>query len=184
MALRYPAGIPRRELGSDPFSRRFWRRHAVWPGVLFLLSVAATAATGVDEAIARAWAFDPVTRHFIGGGAGEWWARDLIHSAGGMLVRIIAGAVLLGWLASLRWPGLRHSRRPAGFLVLSIAVGAGLVGLLKQVTNVDCPWSLADFGGRLPYVHLFADRPDSLPRAQCFPGGTRPRASPWSRCTS
>jgi membrane-associated PAP2 superfamily phosphatase len=101
-----------------------------------------------------------------------------------MLVRIIAGAVLLGWLASLRWPGLRHSRRPAGFLVLSIAVGAGLVGLLKQVTNVDCPWSLADFGGRLPYVHLFADRPDSLPRAQCFPGGTRPRASPWSRCTS
>jgi membrane-associated PAP2 superfamily phosphatase len=36
---------------------------------------------------------------------------------------------------------------------------------------VDCPWSLAEFGGQLPYVHLFADRPDSLPRAQCFPGG-------------
>ena len=31
-------------------------------------------------------------------------------------------------------------------------------------------WDLIGFGGHNPYVALFGDRPDALPRAQCFPG--------------
>src|SRR5207342_1086221 len=49
-------------------------------------------------------------------------------------------------------------------------LSTGIVGALKATTNVDCPWDLAEFGGDRPYVSLFADRPDSLPRARCFPG--------------
>ena len=30
--------------------------------------------------------------------------------------------------------------------------------------------AFTDFGGNRPYVTLFADRPDYLPRAGCFPG--------------
>jgi membrane-associated PAP2 superfamily phosphatase len=45
-----------------------------------------------------------------------------------------------------------------------------IVGGLKAVTNVDCPWDLAGFGGHNDYFALFADRPDALKRAQCFPG--------------
>ena len=45
-----------------------------------------------------------------------------------------------------------------------------LVGALKAVTNVDCPWDLSEFGGVRPYVGLLEDRPDWLPRAKCFPG--------------
>ena len=56
-----------------------------------------------------------------------------------------------------------------------------IVGGLKLVTNVDCPWDLAGFGGHNPYVALFADRPDALPRAQCFPGA---HASSASRCSA
>jgi membrane-associated PAP2 superfamily phosphatase len=41
---------------------------------------------------------------------------------------------------------------------------------LKSVTNVDCPWDLERYGGSRPYVSLFGDRPDELPRARCFPG--------------
>jgi hypothetical protein len=41
--------------------------------------------------------------------------------------------------------------------------------LLKTVTNVDCPWDLIPFGGRFPYVELFADRPDALRAGHCFP---------------
>ncbi|MBN8279852.1 MAG: phosphatase PAP2 family protein [Gammaproteobacteria bacterium] len=149
----------------------FWRRHALWPGVLFLLMATASATTGLDQAMAHAWAVDPLTHRFIGSGAGEWWAKGLIHSWGGALVRIVGVGVVLGWLASFRVPSLRRWRRPAGFLVASVALGLALVGVLKQVTNIDCPRSLAEFGGDRPYVHLFADRPDSLPRAQCFPGG-------------
>lgn len=155
------------------FSRqgRLWRTHALWPGLAFIAFATLAAGSGLDEVVARSWAFDPVTRHFIGSGAGEWWAKGLIHSAGGLLVRILGGALFLLWLLSFRIDPLRSWRRPAGFVLLSVALGAGLVGLLKQLTNVDCPWSLAAFGGQMPYVHLFADRPDDLPRAQCFPGG-------------
>ena len=151
--------------------RHFWRRHAAWPGLLFVLFATVAAGTGLDEIVARAWAFDPLARHFIGAGAGEWWAKELIHSTGGLMIRILGGLLVLVWALSFRIGALRRWRRPAGFVVLSVVLGAGAVGLLKQLTNVDCPWSLAEFGGRLPYVHLFADRPDSLPRAQCFPGG-------------
>ena len=151
--------------------RRFWRTHAAWPAVLFVLFAAVAASTGLDEAVARAWAFDAVTGQFIGSGTGEWWARGIIHSAGGQAIRFLGVLLVLAWALSFRIGALRPWRRPIWFVVLAVAVGARAVGLLKQVTNVDCPWSLTEFGGTLPYVHLFADRADSLPRAQCFPGG-------------
>jgi len=150
---------------------RFWRRHAIWPALAFLLVAAGFAATDLDEVVTRAWAFDAGTGHFIGSGAGAWWARDLIHTAGGRAVRVLGGGVVLLWAATFVHMRLRRWRRPAGYVVLSVALGAGLVGVLKQITNVDCPWSLAAFGGDWPHVGLFADRPDHYPRAQCFPGG-------------
>lgn len=151
--------------------RRFWLNHAGWPALFFVLFATVAAATSLDEGVARAWAFDPVTGHFIGEGAGQWWAKDLIHSVGGRVIRILGGLLLLLWGLSFRFSILRRWRRPAGFVVLCAALGAGAVGLLKETTNVDCPWALTEFGGQLPYVHLFADRPDALPQGQCFPGG-------------
>lgn len=151
--------------------RRFWLTHAILPLLLFFLIAAASAATNLDEIIARAWAFDPRTGHFIGTGTGEWWAKALIHGAGGTVMRGLGVLLLLLWAGTFLISPLRRWRRPAGFLILSIALGAGTVGLLKQTTNIDCPRSLAEFGGRQPYVQLFAERPSSLPRARCFPGG-------------
>ena len=153
------------------FNQRFWLRHAVWPALLFALCATVSATTGLDESLARAWAFDPATSHFIGGGAGQWWAKDLIHTTGGRAIRIFGALVLLLWGLSFWFQTLRRWRRPAGFVVLCAVFGAGVVGLLKETTNVACPWTLADFGGHEPYVRLFSDRPDALPRAQCFPGG-------------
>jgi membrane-associated PAP2 superfamily phosphatase len=123
--------------------RRFWLLHAVWPGLLFGLFATAAATTGFDESLTRAWAFTPATGHFIGSGAGEWWAKELIHSAGGRAIRIVGGLLLLLWGLSFLLPNLRRWRRPAGFVVLCAVLGAGVVGLLKQTTNVDCPWALA-----------------------------------------
>jgi membrane-associated PAP2 superfamily phosphatase len=65
---------------------------------------------------------------------------------------------------------LREWRRASGFVLLSMLLATLLVGGLKAVTNVDCPWDLAGFGGQNPYFALFADRPDTLAHAQCFPG--------------
>lgn len=151
--------------------RRFWRNHILWPALVFGLFATVAAATSLDEDFARVWAFSPVTGHFIGAGPGEWWAKGLLHSTGGLLIRVLGGLALLLWALSFRLRPLRDWRRPLGFVVLCAVLGAGAVGLLKQTTNVDCPWSLAEFGGQRPYVHLFADRPDELPLARCFPGG-------------
>lgn len=122
----------------------------------------------LDRHISHAWFYDVLHDRWLGECA---WAKDVLHTGGRWFVRLFALAALVAWLASFssaeRLAGLR---RPAAFAFLAIALSTGLVGSLKAVTNVDCPWDLTEFGGDRPYVALFADRPDMLPRARCFPG--------------
>lgn len=166
------AGASRQPPGPWPrWSPAFWRRHALWPGLAFLALAWAGATTGLDVALARAWAFDAAAGRFIGAGPGDWWAGGLIHHQGGVFVRALGVILVLAWLVALRRPALARWRRPLGYAVLAATTGALLVGLLKVTTNVDCPRSLELFGGARPYVHLFGDRPDALERAECFPGG-------------
>ncbi|MBL8226706.1 MAG: phosphatase PAP2 family protein [Chromatiales bacterium] len=129
------------------------------------------ALTDADRIVAGAWAFDAVAGRFIGAGPGEWWARELIHAGGGTAIRIAGAAALLLWLLS-RWSGtLAAWRRPLAYVVAATLSIVTVIGVAKNTTNVDCPWSITGYGGSRPYVHLFADRPDGLPRARCFPGG-------------
>jgi membrane-associated PAP2 superfamily phosphatase len=125
---------------------------------------------GLDLKIANTLFYDHARQHWLGAGAGDWWAHRLVHDTGRWLVRGVAAAALLVWGITFFVPSTRQWRRSAGFIVLAMAVSVLVVGLLKQVTNVDCPWDLAEYGGAHPYVALFADRPDYLPRAACFPG--------------
>lgn len=151
--------------------RRFWLNHVFWPLLLFIPLATMAATTSLDESIARAWAFDAKLGRFIGTGPGAWWARELIHGAGGKVMRALGVLILLFWVATFATDAWGLWRRPAGFLILSIALGTGTVSLLKETTNVDCPQALAGFGGQRPYVHLLAARPPALPHARCFPGG-------------
>jgi membrane-associated PAP2 superfamily phosphatase len=155
----YPAG-----------SRLFWRNHAVWPLLGFLLAFGLVEILGLDRHIASALYFDTTSAHWLGTGAGDWWAHELLHDQGRWLVRGVAAVAILIWLASFLLPAVRRWRAPAGYVGLSMVVATALVGGLKAITNVDCPWDLAGFGGQNPYVPLFADRPDYLPQARCFPG--------------
>lgn len=151
-------------------TRQFWRTHAILPGVGFALALALIAAFDLDRTISHALFFDSASRQWLGAGQGMWWARDVIHAGGRSLVRAVAAVVLVVWIASFFGERLRTWRRRAGFAFLAVALSTGIVGGLKVITNVDCPWDLAGFGGNRPYVALFADRPDSLPHAACFPG--------------
>jgi len=151
-------------------TRQFWRTHAILPAAGFALVLVLIAVFGLDRTLAHALYFDSSSNQWLGGGNGMWWARDVIHTGGRSLVRVVAGGVLIAWFATFFSERLRPWRRHAGFAFLAVALATGIVGGLKAVTNVDCPWDLAEFGGDRPYVTLFGDRPDDLPRAKCFPG--------------
>ncbi|HEY6644833.1 phosphatase PAP2 family protein [Povalibacter sp.] len=145
----------------------FWWHAARWPLALALAATSILATTNVDIAIANALFFDAVRQRWLGGDS--WWANEFMHSGGGWLVRSIIAAIAVAWIATFISERMRHWRRPFAYFLLSTLSTIAIIGFLKHVTNVDCPWDLTIFAGRFPYVHLFADRPDALRTAHCFP---------------
>lgn len=148
----------------------FWSAHLWIPLAWFLSVFGLIEWLGADRVVAHALFFDTVADRWLGSGTNDWWARQLIHNDGRWLTRSIAAAALALWWLSPGFARLRPWRREAAFLFVAIAASIAVVGALKAVTNVDCPWNLAGFGGDRPYVALFASRPAGLPHAQCFPG--------------
>jgi membrane-associated PAP2 superfamily phosphatase len=146
---------------------RLWWAHLRIPLAVFVVLATLFATTHTDLAIARALYFDQGTMSWVG--AHNWWINVFLHTGGRWAVRVIivGGMTLLAvtWMKG----DLRALRRPAAYFVVATVLSVAIVGLLKTLTNVDCPWDLTQFGGRFPYVELFADRPDGLRRAQCFP---------------
>jgi membrane-associated PAP2 superfamily phosphatase len=146
---------------------QLWWRHARWPLSVFVAAALLFALTRIDLAIANALFFDASSNHWRG--ASNWWIDDVVHTGGRWLVRAVVVLALAQWVATFFEGSLRGLRRPAGYLAVAILSTVGAVGLLKTLTNVDCPWDLQAFGGSFPYVQLFGARPAELREAQCFP---------------
>jgi membrane-associated PAP2 superfamily phosphatase len=155
-----------RAVAADPFQIR----HTWLPLAGFVAVFGALEVSALDPVLARAWFFDVPTMHWLGTGPGDWWARGLLHTGGRWLARGVAALALLAWALSFVHVRFSEWRRPAGFIALALVLSTAIVGGLKSITNVDCPWDLTGFGGHNPYIALFADRPDALLRARCFPG--------------
>lgn len=146
---------------------RFWWAHLHAPLAVFVLLAAIFAMTPLDLVIARAAFFDTANSHWIG--ADSWVINEFLHTGGRWAVRGLTALALALWIATFVERDWRPLRRPAAFFTIATLLSIGVVGLLKVLTNVDCPWDLAQFGGRFPYVELFADRPDALRIGRCFP---------------
>jgi membrane-associated PAP2 superfamily phosphatase len=125
------------------------------------------AVTPLDEYVARAVFFDVAHGRWIG--ADTWLTNQLIHTGGRWAIRAVLALGLAFWIATYVERDWRALRRPVAFFTIAGLLSIGVVGLLKTVTNVDCPWDLVPFGGRFPYIELFADRPDALRVGRCFP---------------
>lgn len=147
--------------------RGFWLRHALWPTALLTLALLAVSRAGLDLWLADRF-FDAAAGGFAGRHAA---ALQALHGAERWLPVSAGGGALLLWLAGFALPAARRFRRGALYVALCFAVGPGLVVLGKHVSNVDCPRDLQRYGGDRPYVGLLEDRPDALPRAECFPSG-------------
>lgn len=146
---------------------RFWWSQLQIPLAIFVVVAGVLAVTPLDTYIARALFFDSASGRWIG--RHEWITNELLHTGGRWAIRTIAAIALAFWTATFVRRDWRAFRRPAAFFAIAVLLSWGIVGLLKTVTNVDCPWDLVPFGGRFPYVELFADRPDALRAAHCFP---------------
>jgi membrane-associated PAP2 superfamily phosphatase len=145
----------------------FYWRHLRAPLAVFALLAPLLASTPLDLSIAHALFFDESSARWIG--ASSWWTNELIHRDGTWLMRSIAAFTLALWGATWLRPQWLPLRRPALYFFVSVVLSVGVVGLLKTLTNVDCPRDLSEFGGTFPFIHLFEDRPESLRHAHCFP---------------
>lgn len=108
-----------------------------------------------------------------------WVTSHLVHQGGKWASTFAALVVIV--LCTHAWRSERASawRWPLLYLVLTVALGTGVVSLLKSVTNMDCPWDLARYGGLREYVGLFASRPHDMPRGICFPAGHSSAGFAW-----
>jgi len=108
-----------------------------------------------------------------------WLTTHLIHQAGKWASS--AAALLAIVLCGHAWRTERAAgwRWPLLYLVLAVALGTGVVSLLKSLTNMDCPWDLARYGGTREFIGLFATRPPGMPRGVCFPGGHSSAGFAW-----
>lgn len=137
-------------------------------GVLLAALLFCLVVTGGDAEFARSLFFDGLQERWIG--RHEWWANELLHTGGRNAMRLLGVIALAAWAGSAFHTWLRPHRAALGYFSACMVIVPLTVGLLKQVTNVDCPWDLQGFGGTVPAFHWFQDRPDDLPRAACFPG--------------
>lgn len=150
-----------------PTRSEIWWQHARSPLLVFIPLAAMLATTSIDRLIAHTLFFDAQRVHWIG--ASSWWVNDIVHSGGRWAIRIVVATAMTLWIASFRSPRLRLYRRPGAYLALATVLAVGIVGALKTITNVHCPWDLQEFGGNIPYVDLFASRSATLPPGRCFP---------------
>ena len=105
--------------------------------------------------------------------------QDLLHASGRQASKNAWFVLLLVLLISLFAPPVRQWRRPLAYLLLATLLSTVAVGALKRYTNMDCPWDLLRYGGSHSYYGLLTDRPPSLGRAQCFPGGHASAGYAW-----
>ncbi len=108
-----------------------------------------------------------------------WATSQLVHKGGKWASTL--GALVAILLCTHAWRSDRAAawRWPLLYLVLAVALGTGAVSLLKSLTNMDCPWDLARYGGHREYVGLFASRAPGMPHGVCFPAGHSSAGFAW-----
>jgi membrane-associated PAP2 superfamily phosphatase len=147
--------------------KSFWLIHGLLPLSASCVVLSVIVLEDVDTKLASLF-YDTDGARWIG--AHTWWASTVLHDGGRWLIRLVALGALLTWLTTFRSERSSDLHRQAAYVALTIILATALVGALKTVTNVDCPWDLIPFGGDRPLIHWFEHKPGDLPHAACFPG--------------
>lgn len=155
-------------MNQERHSNRFDRRW--WYGIpLFLIALLlAFEPTRLDFAIA-----DLFYVHGLGFiGRHNDFLESVLHDRAKQLVIAVGVLALIGFLISLFPTRLRPFRLTLGYVVLAMGISGGFVSPLKQVTQMQCPWSLEQFGGVEHFSPLLGARAAPVEKpGNCWPGG-------------
>lgn len=136
----------------------------------------------IDRAISDAF-YDHTIRQFV---AKENALIDLVLYRGAKVAMTVFAFALAGlaiWQIRAGHPVLRLRHLAIG--VLGSILIPLVIATLKNKTGVECPWSLTQYGGAMPYMTLWESlsSPDSAGR--CFPAGHAGGGFilfPWAVC--
>lgn len=150
--------------------------HWILPALAFFVANIALITWGGDLWIAN---------HLYAWEGGHWALQDnlitstVIHEAGRRLSMLAWVAVLVATILAFRNPRMTLWKGPLLRLCLSVLLATVIVALMKRLTHMDCPWDLANYGGRHPYRALFAPHPTNIKTSGCFPAGHAGAGYSW-----
>ncbi len=159
-------------------------RFMVWPLLALLSSFLLLDLTGLDLVIAKFW-FELEGGHWLL--KDNFWTSTVLHNGARTLNQLLMLALLLGFIGQkvrARWfapasATTQFHTKMLGLLLISLLLSIAIVSVLKKLIPMDCPWDLQLFGGIQPLVTLWQDRPDAMPRTQCFPAGHASSGYAW-----
>lgn len=141
----------------------------VWvPLVVFVLAALLLESTRIDL-----WFADMIYRWE----GGAWSLRrdpivsDVLHNDAKRLIGLIYGVLVIACALSFFVARFAAYRWGLVYLVTAIAVSTLLVALLKDVTHVNCPWSVDRYGGAVPYLPTWREILAHGRSGRCFPSG-------------
>jgi membrane-associated PAP2 superfamily phosphatase len=125
----------------------------------------------IDLALAD-WLFDAGSRSFAWRDA---WLTDTFNH---QILKLLLTLAALGFVGLAGFDLFKPSARRGALDRLRlrvVALAAVLVplaiSLLKQVSVSHCPWDLARYGGKEPYLRLFDALPPGVSAGHCMPAG-------------
>lgn len=143
-----------------------WQYALLAISALLLLCIFET--TDLDRQLARIF-YDPAVATFPL--KRSWFLEAVLHKGAKHVVYVLVALGLcvcwLGWQGRFSWLPRRNALLAAlGMLLIPLATST-----LKHLTYRHCPWDIVDFGGYVPYQHLFEPALQGIKSGQCFPAG-------------
>ncbi len=101
------------------------------------------------------------------------FVRDVLHDDANRVISVVYALLLVGCAAAFFIDRLARYRWGLLYLVTAIAGSTLLVALLKDVTRVNCPWSVDRYGGDVSLPADMAGNSQPWAERQVFSVGSR-----------
>ncbi len=120
-----------------------------------------------------------VQAHFYDADTARWiwdrheaWGKAVLYDSARIAVGLYAVGLIFALVVGHRRGWSAFVRKGLWIALLTVVLLPSLVGGLKKFTNLACPRATADYGGEVPFIHLFDSRPsETNVNHQCFPAG-------------